>query len=89
MTLDRQIYKIIKLSDLEKVNHMLFDEDEMVGCVSVWEYLGCGSETSEDGTIKPYYLLANRIYHKSEYDKQQEDDEVPNNTIQLPPNNKQ
>lgn len=62
--LPSQVYKIVKLDDLEEVNKLLVDNYEMKGYIAVWEFLGCGSETVEPGVVKPFYILGQRLYSR-------------------------
>ena len=64
-----RLYEIRKFTNLQEVNHYLANVDLMESFVAIWEYLGCGSETSEDGTIRPYYLLGQKLYHRSDFDE--------------------
>ena len=68
--MDGQLYEIKKFSDLDEANSFVVNEGyEMAAYIGVWDFLGCGSETAEDGTIKPYYLLGLRLYNRPEWVK--------------------
>lgn len=84
MIVDGQLFEIKKVYDLDKANYMVVNEGtEMEGYISVWDFLGCSSETDENGVVRPFYVLGLRLYNRPDYIDNQD-----NNTPKFDPRKK-